>query len=78
MRPDDVVDDDDPWAADVFGLAQQIRRWTGNEASMLQVDQGEIREMVARQAPMVESLTRDAVDLVGIPIRTLLVPRAAT
>jgi predicted nucleotidyltransferase len=72
VRPDGVADDSEPWATAVFELCQQIRRWTGNDASALQADTSELIGMVARGAPIVESLTEDAIDLAGVPIRDLL------
>lgn len=78
VRPDGIADDSEPWATSVFELGHKIRRWTGNDASMLQADPAEIADMVVRSAPIVESLTRDAIDLAGTPIRELLGPwRAA-
>lgn len=78
VRPDGIADDSEPWATSVFELGQKIRRWTGNDASMLQADTAEVGDMVARRAPIVESLTQDAIDLAGTPIRELLGPwRAA-
>lgn len=78
VRPEGIGDDFEPWATSVFELGQKIRRWTGNDASVLQVDPGEVTDMVVRTAPIVESLTQDAVDLAGTPIRELLGPwRAA-
>lgn len=72
VRPDGIADDFGPWATAVFDLAQKVRRWTGNDASMFQADTSEVADMVARSAPIVESLTQDAIDLAGIPIRELL------
>ena len=75
VRAEGVADDSEPWATSVFELGQKIRRWCGNNASMLQADTAEISDMVARRAPIVESLTRDAIDLAGTPIRALLETR---
>ena len=72
VRADEVADDAEPWAGAVFELGQKVRRWTGNEASLLQVARSEVAEMVARRPPVVESLTEDAIDLAGTPIRDLL------
>jgi predicted nucleotidyltransferase len=72
VRADGVADDSEPWATAVFDLCQRIRSWTGNDASALQADTAEIRSMVARGAPIVQSLSEDAIDLAGLPIRELL------
>lgn len=78
VRPDGIADESEPWASSAFDLGQKIRRWTGNDASILQADTAEVGDMVARGAPIVESLTQDAIDLAGTPIRELLGPwRAA-
>lgn len=78
VRPDGIADESEPWASSAFDLGQKIRRWTGNDASILQADTAEVGDMVVRGAPIVESLTQDAIDLAGTPIRELLGPwRAA-
>ena len=74
MQPDGVAEDSEPWATSVFELGQKVRDWTGNDASMLQANATEVADMVARRAPIVESLTQDAIELAGIPIRELLGP----
>lgn len=60
VRPDGGGDDSEPWATSVFELSQKIQRWTSNDASALQADAEEIRGMVARGAPVVDSLAPDA------------------
>jgi predicted nucleotidyltransferase len=72
VRPPGVADDSEPWATAVFEIGQKIRRWTGNDASVLQVDVAEVKDLVTRGAPIVESLNRDGIDLGGTPIRELL------
>lgn len=77
VRPNDVADDSEPWGTSVFALAEKVLRWTGNDASMLQVTVAELGDMLAKRAPVIDSLTLDAIDLAGAPIRELLASRAA-
>jgi hypothetical protein len=53
------------WEVDVAELGQAIRRWTGNPAGIVDVTARQVQEMIAAQAPVVTSLRKDAVTLLG-------------
>jgi len=72
VRPDGVADDAPIWADQVDELAQRIRRWSGNPASIHQVGTEDVADMVARQAPVAEALRADAVTLSGLTVAALL------
>jgi predicted nucleotidyltransferase len=53
------------WEVDVAELGQAIRRWTGNPAGIVDVTAAQVQEMIVAQAPVVSSLRKDAVALLG-------------
>ena len=52
LRPADVAEDESGWAGDVAELAQLIRRWSGNPASIIQAAPGQVADMIARSEPL--------------------------
>ena len=60
------VDEDSPvWQEQLYELSQLIYRWSGNQASLIQADEREIRQMVKSKKPILTSIKRDAIYLVG-------------
>ncbi len=60
------VDEDSPaWEEQVSELSQLIYNWSGNHASIIQVNEKEIAQMVKSKKPIVKSLKRDALYLLG-------------
>lgn len=55
----------DRWEADVAELARLVRRWSGNPAAIMDLTPGQVRDLVASDAPVVASLREDAVWLFG-------------
>jgi Nucleotidyltransferase domain len=53
------------WEKDVAGLAQAVRRWSGNSAAIVDVTAAQVHQMVSEQAPVAQSIRRDAVMLLG-------------
>jgi predicted nucleotidyltransferase len=74
VRPDDVSFDDDRWRDQVDRLEQQVRAWTGNQASVIERTEQEIGDAISSAAvpPLLGDLRRDAIDLAGIPAHALL------
>jgi predicted nucleotidyltransferase len=74
VRPDDVSFDDDRWRDQVDRLEQQVRDWTGNPASVIERAEHEIRAAISTAAahPLLSDLSRDAIDLAGVPTHVLL------
>lgn len=65
VRPTEIHDDHPGWAADLAHLSASVRLWSGNAATIVQASPGEVSAMMDRQEPIVESLRRDAVLLLG-------------
>lgn len=59
IRPDDV--DGDPWEEQVTALADQVTRWTGNDARPLQFAAGEVGD----QEPVLRDVVRDGLTVAG-------------
>ncbi len=60
------VDEDCPvWEEQLYELSQLIYKWSGNHASIIQVNKKEIPQMVKSRKPIVKSLKRDARYLIG-------------
>jgi len=72
VRPADLTEDDAEWVAQIDELRGAVTRWTGNDASLLQVTERDLRDLVEREAPIRESLLNDAIDLLDHPVRDLL------
>ncbi|RNL60757.1 nucleotidyltransferase domain-containing protein [Nocardioides marmoriginsengisoli] len=72
VRPNDLAENDVEWTSQIDRLRDSVTRWTGNDASMLQVTERDLRGVVDRDAPIRESLMNDAIDLLDQPIRELL------
>ncbi len=65
IRPEEIQEDESEWGADVAALSRLIRRWSGNAASVIQATPKQVESMISRNEPIVESLRKDAVSLVG-------------
>lgn len=72
VRPADVGPDDVRWRGQVDGLADLVRRWTGNNAGIAEVSEGELPRLRKDRPPVVEEVSEDAVDLAGEATRKLL------
>jgi hypothetical protein len=60
------------WRGQVDGLADLVRRWTGNNAGIAEVSEGELPRLRKDRPPVVEEVSEDAVDLAGEETRKLL------
>lgn len=72
VRPADVDPDEAHWRGQVDGLADLVRRWTGNNAGIAEVSEGELPRLRKDRPPVVEEVREDAVDLAGESTRKLL------
>jgi predicted nucleotidyltransferase len=72
VRPVDIDPDDAHWRGQVDGLADLVRRWTGNNAGIAEVPEGELSRLRKDRPPVVEEVSEDAVDLAGESTRKLL------
>lgn len=65
IRPPEVLDDNPQWEDQIAALTTLVRRWSGNAASAIQATPAQVSEMLSRNEPIVESLRRDAISLLG-------------
>lgn len=65
VRPTEVLDDNPQWENQIAALSTLVRRWSGNAASAIQATPAQVSEMLSRNEPIVESLRRDAISLLG-------------
>ncbi len=72
VRPADVDPDDATWRDQLDGLADQVRRWTGNNTGVAEVSEGELPRLRKDRPPIVKEVSEDAVDLAGEKTRKLL------
>ncbi len=72
VRPTDVDPDDAHWRGQVDRLADLVRRWTGNNAGIAEVSEGELPRLRKDRPPVVEEVGEDAVDLAGEATRKFL------
>lgn len=72
VRPADVDPDDAAWRDQLDGLADQVRRWTGNNTGVAEVSEGELPRLRKDRPPIVKEVSEDAIDLAGEKTRKLL------
>ena len=72
VRSADVDPDDERWRGQLDRLADLVRRWTGNNAGIAEVSEGELPRLRKDRPPVVEEVSEDAVDLAGEETRKLL------
>lgn len=72
VRPGDVDPESSAWRDQLDALASLVRRWTGNNAGIAEVSEGELPRLRKDRPPVVEEVTKDAVDLAGENTRKLL------
>jgi predicted transcriptional regulator len=72
VRPADVDPGDAAWRGQLDELADQVRCWTGNDAGIAEVSEGELPRLRKDRPPVVEEVSEDAVDLAGEATRKLL------
>jgi predicted nucleotidyltransferase len=74
IRPGDVADDNATWRAQLADLKDQIRRWTGNHAQIVELADEEVIRLREDERAIVAALRSDAVVLYGSEIAALLGP----
>ena len=72
IRPRAVGAEDERWRAQLEDLAVQIRRWTGNHSSLMEVGEQELPRLGRSRRDTVADLRTQAVTLVGPPAADLL------
>ena len=72
VRPADLDPEDAPWRGQLDELADSVRRWTGNNAGIAEVSEGELPRLRKDRPSVVGEVREDAVDLAGETTRKLL------
>lgn len=72
VRPAGLDHEDATWREQLDELADSVRRWTGNNAGIAEVSEGELPRLRKDRPPVVEEVSEDAVDLAGEDTRKLL------
>lgn len=72
VRPAPIDEENVTWRGQLDTLAEGIRAWTGNHASIVELGAGEIDGLLDRSPPVLDGIRHDAIDLGGLRIRTLL------
>lgn len=72
VRPGDVAEDDPTWRAQLDGLAEGVRRWTGNHAGIVELSTKQLASLKRRRPPVLRELDTDAVTLSGPEVGTIL------
>jgi predicted nucleotidyltransferase len=72
VRPRNLDEDDGVWRGQVDALAERVFEWTGNHAGIAEVSEGELERLLRDEPGIVTSLRADAIDIAGLPIRSML------
>lgn len=72
VRPEDTSTDEETWRKQIDDLAESIRQWTGNHAGIAEVSAADMHRRYSERPPVLEQVQRDAIDLAGEPVKTLL------
>jgi predicted nucleotidyltransferase len=76
VRRHDIAPDHPVWQRQLRELETAVRLWTGNQLSIFETTQEDLVRLEHRE-PVIDSWRRDAVTLVGLPIRDLVGSAAA-
>jgi predicted nucleotidyltransferase len=72
VRPAGIDTDDRAWRRQLEGLAESVRRWTGNHAGIAEISESELPRLRRDRPPVVVQVGADAIDLAGEPARQIL------
>ncbi|HEV2953143.1 MAG TPA: nucleotidyltransferase domain-containing protein [Candidatus Dormibacteraeota bacterium] len=65
VRRSEVASEDSGWRDQLNGLAADVHRWTGNNASLVEVSSDQLLATLRREEAIVSSLRSDAIVLFG-------------
>lgn len=71
VRPKDIDAEDGQWRGQLEELADCVLRWTGNQAGIAELSEGDVSAPTARP-PIFEEVAEEAIDLGGLPLRKLM------
>lgn len=72
VRSSAVGPDRDDWSAQVVSLSGAVYRWTGNQASIIEVSDGELEQLARKQARLIADVGADAITLTGPDLAKLV------
>lgn len=72
VRPGAVDDEDAVWRAQLAQLADDARRWTGNDVQLLELGESELASELAASNPTLADIQRDEVHLGGARLASLV------
>jgi hypothetical protein len=72
VRPQGVDEEDATWRAQLDGLAEGVRRWTGNHAGIAELSTKQLASLKKRRPPILRELDADAITLAGPDVGRVL------
>lgn len=74
VRSDRIDPDSPTWAAQAAALVEHVHLWTGNRCELLEYSVDELAALARRSDPIIDSLRRDAITVVGQHVLALTSP----
>jgi hypothetical protein len=72
VRPRSIDAENPTWRGQVDRLAGDVKQWTGNRASIADVSDRDLPELIQRRPPIVDQLEADALTVAGPDITIIL------
>ncbi len=72
VRRANVRETEPAWRRRLDQLPESVYAWTGNHATIVELGEGELGSLRRRRSRVLAELRADAIDLYGVPVRTLL------
>ena len=72
VRPQGVDAEDATWRRQLDELADDVRRWTGNHAGIVELSTGDLVGLRRRRPPVLAELDADAITLAGQDVAEIL------
>jgi predicted transcriptional regulator len=72
VRPANLDPESESWRAQIDALAEDVRRWTGNNAGITDISEADLPRLAEEQPPILAELRHDAIELAGKSPATLL------
>jgi predicted nucleotidyltransferase/biotin operon repressor len=72
VQPATLDPESEQWRAQIDALAENVRRWTGNNAGIVEISATDLPRLAEEQPPILGELRRDGIELAGKSPRTLL------
>jgi predicted nucleotidyltransferase len=72
IRPEEIDEDEPVWREQLQTLAEHVRAWSGNHASLHEVSRKQLRAAARRGEPIIGSLRESALTLAGADLSSLI------